>query len=419
MVASKQEKILIVMKYAGVAVTAATGLLQPVVYSRLLTQEEFAFLLTFSGMIATLLLFEAGVGKAFYIQIRERFIGKHDCNQLVSVATVFYGCVFLIGVIIFLVGATIYSRKMGVEAGEWIYVYAIGTFLLSFYGLYRPVLNALDFVLYSEAWEVYRKFCALIFLGLLVCIGLIPSVGIYAVFSVLILFPFYNLVSRTSFQSLVTFRATTSAKRLQLNVRRSCIFTVSELITYNSGFILVPLFLGAGEVVIYGVAMRIYLSLVMLTRVIADTYVHRFSRLYISGEYEEARGLLKTVVLFSILLSVLLVSILYMVSPWLLPFLIKDVQITSTTLAYICGVVVSNSFLHVFGCFFSTLGDGLKVLQRSSMYFAPIFITAVVVGINCGSAEAVLMMFFVVYLLFSLLTVVLLMMRFFRRENEV
>lgn len=397
-----KERKLFTLKLATMAIFLVNAVLQPAVFSRNLSINEYAFLTTFLGVISYGMLFDAGFGRAFYIELRERFAKKKEIDSVLAYTGKFYYKIGLFLFLSFLLIAFVCGKRFGLSTETWIYVYSFVCFSSVFFGMYRPVLNACDRYISSEYMDIYKRFISTVLIISLFFFELEHAVIIISLLSLYIL---GYLIREITLNCVKDTRLSDfEPNNLRKNVKKSFVFSFSELTIYNLGYVIVPIYYSDEDIVVFGIAMRVFLAMVIGVRIFADTMIHKFSLNFLNGNITEANEIFIKTRNITLLVALFIVCIFMSLYDILLPIWIKNYTINLNMALSISIFLVSNAILHVAGSFSAVTERGLSISKNISLIFASIMILVLLISANFASLEWLLISYSLSYFIFSLIT---------------
>jgi O-antigen/teichoic acid export membrane protein len=371
------EKRYALTKYASIFLSLVSGYIQPLIFARFFAEREFALLTLLYGLAVYFAFCDGGISKPIYARLRRGYVQQELRTGEIEDITAFY--MFL------LLGLTGAACIATVGIGLC-YKNPFPLFILILLGLilsfnviisyYKNILNSLDEYILSEKLDIARKIINVVALLTLflhhrfvVALG-INVVGLLGVFCLLVW---------------------TIARRFSLNVRgcfalrwettkRVCksyfgdskhyfAFSINETLIYNSGYILVPLFLEDVDVVQYGLWSRVYLGIATLVYAIGEIGLPGITRAYFSNDKRRTESYFLRILLYSIVaVIILLIGVCANIDTLFQYWVDGKYRFQSLAVLALVVWLVGNSIQHVSGSFLLAMGGQFGMMKKVSFY---------------------------------------------------
>ena len=170
--------------------------------------------------------------------------------------------------------------------------------------------------------------------------------------------------------SIFTFSYSSSIKVIRKyfrDARDSFIFTVNEIIIYNGGYLIFPLFLTSYEIIIYGLWMRLFTGISMLFRAITDISIHDTTRRYFEGNTLIVRKNLRNILSMNFLIIFVSIIVYFSAKDWLFDFWVGNKSIFSSSINFSLWVMIfANSIQHLSGTFLISIGNHFDFVKKIS-----------------------------------------------------
>lgn len=387
-------KILVVLKmklkkFAGLRVLSVLlefiyGFGQPFVFSRSFSEADFAFILILYSCAVYFTFFDAGISKLSYARLRKTYVtaSNNMCNVL-SDTLIFY--IALTVVVTSLFSAFTLSLSYFFANGfrlDVLMLFSMATGLNIMFSFFRSIYNALDLSIQFEYIDMGRKLINIAALALLfldktmLLTGVVMLVGLALIFLVII----FNLIRHFSIPlHLFKFSPTSISALVKENFSQSryiFLFTISETVVYNAGFILIPFFLLNRDIIQYNLWMKIYLGIAVFMRIVTDVTLHNITRHYFNHEIAEAKKWFYTTIWLSLGLVTCGTIAFYLLQGSIFPAWVGPGYVFNYWLiAALLIMLIGNSMQHVSGSFLLSTGHHFKETGKLSMVMAIATIT--------------------------------------------
>jgi len=394
-------KKLLLLKVIGIAVTLISGVLQPGIFSRYLSVGEYAFISTFLGVTAFVTVLDSGVSRAFYLDIRAAFIKGKRYQEKLKRASSFYIVLYVVIAFFCFLVAKYYSGLYLEKSSIWGYFYSIIVLIAIIFSFYKPILNAIDQYIYVAYWDIYRRFLGLIFCLLILYMSLTEAsiINLFLSLPILLMVLWHLYHHRKA-----TNDNEEGSSQLRQLIKMSAIFSLAEVTIYNVGYLILPFFYDEKDIVIFGIAMRLYLIMAMMIRIFGDSYVHQFTELYHQKKYRAAADVFistRNKTLFCAITGLIVFLYFY---DLILPIWIANYNIPDQMIYAVAILVFSNAILHVAGTFSAVTKKGLNIMKNISLLFSLIITAIFLVGSSKFSLSFVFLIYSLVYMLFAIVS---------------
>jgi len=377
------EKKLFLLKYFGLFIGLFTAFLQPNFFNRFFTEDEFALLILIFGLSTYLIFFDGGISKPLYPNLRDQFINGLETGSIVKKIVNFYNVVFLsvftFFTLVILLLSTYYDNTFPVFFFILLSFYISLNLIISYY---KNILNALDLYIPFETVEIIRKSLNIVVLLLLfVDSSFILSFLVGCAISILLyLYVLLLLVRQTNMHVIDFF--TLNKKEVSFIFSKYFTdsyqyfqFSINEILIYNSGFILIPIFLSSFEVIEYGLWMRIFIGVSLFTRAISDISIHAITKKYFAREMSIVKQMMRKLFILSTVMVFLFASLCLVFNDTLFLYWVDEKYKFDLYLNIALIIMIfSNAYQHIAGTFLLAIGGNFMALKRISFILLLIII---------------------------------------------
>ncbi len=376
-------------KFAGLRLLSVMlefiyGFGQPFVFSRSFGEADFAFILILYSCAVYFTFFDAGISKLSYARLRKSYItGTSSLPQVLSNTLIFYIALSVVVTGLFLV-FTLSLSYFFTNGFRWyvLMLFSMATGLNIMFSFFRSIYNALDLSVKFEYMDMGRKLINIAALALLfldktmLLTGLVMLVGLAFIFLVII----FTLIRHFSIpRQLFKFSSSGIWALIKENFSQSryiFLFTISETVVYNSGFILIPFFLLNRDIIQYNLWMKIYLGIAVFMRIVTDVTLHNITRHYFNNEIAAAKKWYFKTIWLSLGLVSCGTLVFYLLQGRIFPSWVGAGYVFNNWLiAALLIMLTGNSLQHVSGSFLLSTGHHFKQTGKLSMVMAMVTIT--------------------------------------------
>lgn len=406
------EKInkLIVLRYAGIFFEVIYGFLQPNLFSRYQTKENFAFFLVLYGSAIYFVFMDAGLGRLSYSQIRKEFIENNfNYKKNISVIITIYLYVFLIIISFYFIFSLIISNlQVNTVLPATLFLFSIYVGVNIIFSYLRSIFNAVDKYLLFEKYDFFRKVLNLLCL-LFVIID--QSLVLTIVVNIVVVSVIFFLLLSKLIQELnipLSFSFVDSVAFVKRNIQDSkdiVIFSSCEALIYNGGFLFFPYFLSSFDIIIYGLWMKVFMGFAVLMRAIADISIHSITESFYKNDNKLTRALFKNTLVISCFVGVGLTTIFYFLDDILFKYWVGT-QYLFSSLLFLSFVIffLGNCIQHSAGTFIMSVGSYFSFMKTRSIFIClcSVIITLITLTVF-RSIEITLLSFSIIYLIGSII----------------
>lgn len=364
-------KLFVLLNYVALFTGLLNTYFRPKFFERYFSSSNFAFLLLIFGYAVYLTFLDGGVSKPFYAVLRAAFVKKGQADKkLLIQAFSFYNIVFLVALLLFfllLLGVSLFvptSLGMGI-----LFLLALHL-VLNFQLLnYKHVLQAVDAYEFYQKLEVLRR---LINLGMLLSLLVDPSLLTgSAIANILLLVLVWKVHKQqgVSLNQLSFYKAVDCYRTYFPMAKNFFLFTVNETLIYNSGFILVPLFFGEREIIVFGLLLTVYNGVALFSRSIIDMSIHEITKSYLEGNTRKSKKVFSYSLLVSGVITLLMFTGIYLLaSPIFSVWVGTEYLFSDAMFIGILIFLLGNVLQHVSGTFLLSVNNNYKTMKKMSFW---------------------------------------------------
>lgn len=372
-------KIYGTLKYLSIITGVLGGLVQIGVFERCFELSDFSFLVLLYGYMYYFMFFDAGLSKPIYSKVRKAFIKNEIDKKQLQEFIGFYVFLILVVLILFL-GFLLCLSKIHENTFSILVLLMFAIFSSLNIGLsfQKNILDAVDEYVFYEKIDLIRRImnCITVFLiiidhsmrlMLLVNI-LISSILVFCCLKKLI--SLFSLSWKKTFQFKISIYVKTIKENFNEG-RDFLLFSLSEMITYNSGFLILPFFGNEKMIIIYGLWMRIYRGMALIVRAVADIIIHNITKSYFEKNLDSVNTKFSIGIFISIFISVGLASTFFLAEDLILSIWVGGSYDFAIYLN-ICLLVMLlfNGIQHLSGNFLLCTGGKFALMRNISLLFS-------------------------------------------------
>jgi hypothetical protein len=192
------KKKYLLLKIFSITVMVLWGFGQPFIFNRYLSTENFSFITVGYGVILFLDLFDLGISRYIYADIRDKFVNKIEYkSDLVKILKI-YSWILIYSTLILILFLLIVSIKLKNSFSSiTIILWSVGIILNAGFAYFRYVLFSIDEYILYEKLDILRK--GVNFLLLLIVI-FDKSFFLFSIFSIAILIVIYYKIFKMLLQ---------------------------------------------------------------------------------------------------------------------------------------------------------------------------------------------------------------------------
>jgi O-antigen/teichoic acid export membrane protein len=400
---------LIVLRYVGIFFEVLYGFVQPNLFSRYQTKENFAFFLILYGSAIYFVFMDAGLGRLSYSQIRKEFI-DNNFNYKKNISTIISVYLYVLLIIIslyFLYSLFISNSLANTVLPLTLFLFSIYVGINIIFSYLRSIFNAVDKYLMFEKYDFLRKVVNLLSIFLVIIDhSLLLTIIVNIVFICLLIFLLlYKLIRKLDISFSFSYKECVFFVKSNIQDSKDIIiFSLCEALIYNGGFLLFPYFLSTFDTIIYGLWMKVFMGFAVLMRAIADISIHSITEAFHKNNNKLMLVLFKNTLTISCLVGVGLTAIFYFLDDMLFKYWVGTEYLFSTLL-FLSFVVffLGNCIQHSAGIFIMSLGSYFSFMRTRSMFICLFSIIVTLITLKVfRSIEITLLVFSIVYLIGSL-----------------
>lgn len=392
----------VLLKIFSITVMVLWGFGQPYIFNRHLSTNDFSFITVGYGSILFLDLFDLGISRVIYADIRNKFINKDNYSYSLSTILGIYIYVLLLTIIVFCIFLLLISSKLKNDFSTiTIILWGIGISLNANFSYFRYILFAVDEFILFEKLDILRK--TISFLLLLIIIW-DNSFFVFSVLSI-IMFGFiylkiYKVLKQkhaAKIKGLVSnFRETLKLFRSYTTESKwSFFYYVTHIVNFNSGFLILPFFLINSGIIQYGLWQKFAYGVTMIIVAISDLGLHKTTKLYFLNDFFGTRVLFRKTIYISLISVIIIFLFIFVTKKILFQYWVSNTYLFS--LLMFGGLLlffVGRAFQYVSTTLILSFGYNYKTLGRIG-FFSMVFYHSLLAYIlfNHLSLDYVLLLF--------------------------
>jgi hypothetical protein len=365
----------LILKFFSILVMVFWGFGQPYVFNRYLAANNFSFITIGYGVILFLDLFDFGISRAIYADIRNKFIKDIDYKKDLSVILKIYLYVLLYTIILFVLFLFIISIKVKSSfSAITIILWGISIALNANFSYFRYILFAIDEYIFFEKMDVLRK---LINFLLLFVIVLDNSFFIFSTLSILmfafIYFGIYRVLMKTHKIKLFAENHRVTLKIFRqyiINSKWPFLFSVSQITCLNSGFLILPLALINKDIIQYGLWQKFAYGITMLIVAVSDLGLHNTTKYYFKNDFISTKKIFNKTIFVSIMCVCILFVFIFVAKKILFHYWVDESY--EFSLIMFLGLLlffIGRSFQYISTTLILSFGNNYSKLARISTTF--------------------------------------------------
>jgi O-antigen/teichoic acid export membrane protein len=295
------------LKYVGLILGVGGAFLQPALFSRHMSHDDFALLSFLYGIIAYLAFCDFGMHKPIYSALRKAHVsGGRVRKKLQTYLSLYLLILVMVGVFFAAVLMVMPGREIYRISRPTLGFFAFAASANLFLNYIEYIFNALELQVVFQKIDISRRAANIFsllfllvdssfFLTICVNVALLTGCCSYAIRS---------LGHRYGVQPQLDLKTSWAlVRRLWSKSRDSLTLTMSDTLIYNFGFLILPFFLGPADIISYSLWLKVFFGGALIIRIIIDIYIHDITRFHFLGEPSRAAALLRKSIYLSLLLA--------------------------------------------------------------------------------------------------------------------
>jgi len=381
--------------------------LRPKFFSQYFSEQNFAFLTIIYGLAIYIGFLDGGISKPLYVSLREKFIkNKEGISKLITQTFSFYLALFVVVLVLFsLVLFIVYTKFQNSLSVVLILLLTFNLSINFQISNFKNILLAVDEFEFFQKIEFFRRFSNLLAICSLVIdksfiLGMLLS---NIIIIVLLLFLKQKLNKKYSlknrFLSIRMQEITSFYKQYFEQSKNFFLFTVFEIIIYNSGFIIIPFFYNDFNIIQYGLLITIFNGVSIFSRSIVDISIHEMTKTYLGGNLIKSKNIFKYSLLIALLINAMIFLFFYIFSEYIFDNWVGKKYIF-TQLMYLALLImlIGNSIQHVSGTILVSLKDNFRNVKfKSGIILSLILLVQIGVIITKGNISLFYLMTSFIY----------------------
>lgn len=392
-----------ILKYLGLTLSVIFGILQPTIFEDNLDTDNFAFLILIYGFATYLILFDLGINRSVYTKLRKLYIE----NDLKWKKTILYIIPLfnwmLFSILIFFSIILWYFWSVYLNNFKYITIMLFVISIVMNIGInYMEVLyNGINKLNHFQYIDISRKIINISTLFLAYIDNTMLLTFLYSSLGLFILLAYlqYSICKSYIKRKLIILtglkKTVFTFRNYWNDARDSFIFNINETLIYNNGYILIPLYFGSFFIIQYGLWMKLFLGITLISGGISSIFIHKITETYFNGNYRQTKNYLLLSLILSVMISLFTFSIFYNFSDLIFKYWVSEKYSMDKNLLYSLGLwTVVNALQTVSGIFLLSIGGQFKYIRNlSSIILVFIIITTIFclsVGYSLGALLLIL-----------------------------
>lgn len=403
------------LKYLGLTLSVVFGILQPTIFEDNLNQDNFSFLLLLYGFATYLILFDLGINRTVYAKLRKLYIEndmewKTEILYTIPLFNLMLLSILVLFSIILLCFWALYLNSFNYITIMLFVITIVMNIGINYMEVLYNGINKLDHFQYIDLSRKFINISALFLAYIdnsMLLTFLYSSLGLfillaYLEYGICRLYVKREFIILTGLDSIIiTF------KKYWKDARDTFFFNINETLLYNNGYILVPFYFGSLYIIQYGLWMKLFLGITIVSGGITSIFIHKITETYFNGNYQQTKNYFFLSLILSVIISLFCFSIFYKFSDLIIKYWVSEIYSMDKYLVYSLGLwTVANSIQNVSGVFLLSIGGQFKYMRNlSSIIVIAIIVTTIVclsVGYNLGELLLILGCEYIVGMFFYL-----------------
>ena len=391
------------LKYLGLTLSVVFGILQPTIFEDNLNQDNFSFLLLLYGFATYLILFDLGINRTVYAKLRKLYIEndmewKTEILYTIPLFNLMLLSILVLFSIILLCFWALYLNSFNYITIMLFVITIVINIGINYMEVLYNGINKLDHFQYIDLSRKFINISALFLAYIdnsMLLTFLYSSLGLfillaYLQYSICRLYVKRKLIILTGLDSIIN-----TFKKYWKDARDIFFFNINETLLYNNGYILVPFYFGSLYIIQYGLWMKLFLGITIVSGGVTSIFIHKITETYFNGNYKQTKNYFFLSLILSVIISLFCFSIFYKFSDLIIKYWVSEIYSMDKYLIYSLGLwTVANSIQNVSGVFLLSIGGQFKYMRNlSSVIVIAIIVTTIVclsVGYNLGELLLIL-----------------------------
>jgi len=362
-------KLFVLLNYLAIFIGLLNTYFRPKFFEQFFSESNFAFLTLVYGLVVYLGFLDGGISKPLYAELREDFVANQkDYKLLIQQSFSFYNIVLSIALIIFFTVLCVLSFNLKNTLTITLLFLIASNLVLNFQlQNLKNILIAVNQYEFFQKIEVLRRFSNLIaIISLFIDKSFILGNSIANVILILLLVVIYKNQNITV-RSLNFSEGLSFYKSFFKRAKNFFLFTVNEILIYNSGFLLIPVFYKEIDIIMFGLLITVYNGVAIFSRSVIDMSIHEMTKKYLENQKKESWKIFKYSILFSSLFTVLLFGVIYLFSnPIFKMWVGEKYEFNTLMFLGLFTFLIGNVIQHTAGTFLLSIKNNYSIMMKIS-----------------------------------------------------
>lgn len=380
-------KLFVVLNYVAILIGLLNTYFRPKFFEKYFNEANFAFLTLIYGLSVYLGFFDGGISKPLYAQLREDFISKDkDYKKLIKTSFSFYSLVLSIALLSFSIILFVLSKNL-VNSLSVLLLFLIAVNLVLNFQIQnlKNVLIAVNEYEFFQRVEVFRRLSNLIvILSLLVDDSFIIG-NLIANLLLIVLIVIAQKNQDISYKDFSFKEGFHFYKSFFGKAKNFFLFTVNEILIYNSGFILIPIFYKEIDIIFFGLLLTVYNGVAIFSRSVIDMSIHEMTKKYLENKKRESLKIFNYSILVSGLFTVFLFSGIYIFSNQIFKIWVGEkYEFSNLMFLGVFIFLIGNVIQHTSGTFLLSIKNNYRIMKKISFKILFLMLTLQIIVCSLG-----------------------------------
>jgi O-antigen/teichoic acid export membrane protein len=375
-------KVFVLLNYFAIFIGLLNTYFRPKLFSSYFSESDFAVLTLIYGLAVYLAFLDGGISKPIYSSLREQFIKNSNYQRLVNQSYSFYTLVLIVALVFFSITVLSISSFIENTLTTALLLLLGVNLVLNFHVLnLKNILTAIDEYEFFQKIEVVRRASNLLAISFLFIDKTFILGNLVAnIILIILIFKIKRtdrlLIPKINFKEGVVFYKKEFSK-----AKNFFVFTVNEILIYNSGFLLVPIFFDEIDIIKFGLLITVYNGIALFSRSIIDISVHSITKNFLENKKNKSFKIFKYSILLSSIISLLFFAGFYLFLNEIFNIWVGEKYMFSNLmLVGLLVFLIGNAVQHISGTLLLSLKNNFKLMRKiSSVIFLAIAICQIVI----------------------------------------
>jgi O-antigen/teichoic acid export membrane protein len=364
-------KLFILLNYIAIFIGLINTYFRPKFFSLFFSESDFAILTLIYGIAVYLTFLDGGISKPIYSSLREKFIKKGNYQNLIHQSYSLYTLVLITALILFSISVILISSFINnTLTNTLLFLLAINLVLNFHISNLKNIVTAIDEYEFFQKIEVIRRISNLLAISSLFFDETFILGNILA--NLILVYLIFRLSKTKRFTLKINLKnAVTFYKQSFSKAKNFFLFTINEILIYNSGFILVPIFYDEVNIIQFGLLISVYNGIALFSRSIIDISFHDMTKKYLENQKDNFFKIFTYSILLSSLITLLFFTFFYFYKNEIFSIWVgKKYVFSNLMLVGLLFFLLGNVVQHISGTLLLSVNNNFKVMRNiSSLMF--------------------------------------------------